>query len=245
MKNESVTSKQSSLRVLYYRYKDSVYYQLFIIVSVFMICIILFSQLVIPQIQDWFSIRNEVLATRERIDIINQNINFMNNLDKQQVKNQVDIATKALPFEKDFGVILTALNNASLESGVSLEDFTFQVGNIASVSAQENTIQKDLSFVDLTISVANNVDGVNRFLDAINKKLPLVEVTDVDGDALSTAITLRFFQKKFPNIIFKDDQPVVPLSDKQTATLREFGTWIVPEEETTVSTDSGTTIPLF
>src|SRR3989442_361008 len=130
---------QNNLRFLYYRYKDSQYVSLGLVVLVVSVCLMLFSRVVIPQFENWFSIRNEVVETNARIDAIKSNINFMQNLDKSQLNTQAQIASSALPTEKDFGAMLNALSDAAVHAGVSLEDFTFQVGNIASASGSSKT----------------------------------------------------------------------------------------------------------
>lgn len=239
-------NKDFNIRLLYYRYKDTPYYAVFVISVVILVFLILLFQLVIPQVESWFSIRNEIIATRERIAIINQNVNFMNNMDKSQMENQVKIATNALPFEKDFGGILYALTDASTLAGVSLEDYSFQVGNIASISGQPSKQTKDLSSVKITVSLSGNVNGISAFLNEIYKKIPLSEVISVEGDSFSTTITLQFYQKQFPKIVFKDDQPFTAVSDKNAALLREFSSWqpvIDSEGPQEISSDSA--VPLF
>ncbi len=236
---------QNNLRLLYYRYKDSAYFSLTIIAFVIVICIILFFQVIIPQVQSWFSIRDEVIATQARIDTINKNINFVNNIDKSALNEQVDIATRALPLDKNFGQIVGAISDASAKSGVSLDDFSFQVGNVASVSGQPTSIQKDLSAVKLTVSIAGSVDSVNAFVREIREKLPLSEIINIDGDTHLTSITLQFYQKQFPHIVFKDDEPLVPLSNANIALLQKLSGWKPTESQSQGSVASSSGVPLF
>lgn len=241
-------NKDSSLSVLYLRYKDTPYYSIGIIVLVFLVSIILFFQLVLPQISSWFSIRDEIIATRNRIDTINQNINFIDKMDKQELDNDVAITTSALPFEKDFGGMVNALTDASITSGVSLNDYSFEVGDVASVSGQVNNLAKDLSTVKLTVTVTGSPNGVIIFLNEINKRVPLSEVTDVDGDNFTTTITLQFYQKQFPKIVFKDDQPFTAISQKEATLLETFSSWIpASRSDTGTSQDSSSSpnVPLF
>lgn len=244
--SKEIFSKQTDIRLLYHRYKDTAYYTIFIVSLISLVCIILLFKLVIPQVQNWFSIRGEVVATRERIDTINQNIAFMNNLDKERIDKQVSVATSALPFEKDFGGILNALTDASLKAGVVLDDYSFQVGSIASVSGKQNGLVKGFSSVQLTITIIGNADGVGNFLKEINTRLPLSEATAVSGEFGITNIRLQFYQKPFPQLVIKDEQPLAPFSANQTARLDEFEEWqskISPQEPQIVSSTSA--VPLF
>jgi hypothetical protein len=245
--NRQIRIIQNNLRILYYRYKDSLYFSLGIITLVISVCIILFFQIVVPQIQSWFSIREEVSRTRERISNINRNINFVQSLDKSSLNDQVEISTSALPIEKNFGAIINAISDSSVNAGVALDDFTFQVGNVASSEGKLNLFgQKDLSIVTLTVSLTGNIEGVDVFLKGVQEKLPLSEVTDVDGDLFSTTVTLRFFQKQFPVIVYKDDVPLSPLSASNLALIEKLSSWkpaISQTEE--VGTGSAENIPLF
>lgn len=239
-------NKDFNIKLLYFRYKDSPYYAALVVSVVFVISLILFFQLVIPQIETWFSIRDEILATRARTDVINQNINFMSNTDKDEMDQQVKIATGALPFEKDFGGILHAITDASTKSGVSLDDYFFQVGNIASVSGQQSSLLKDLSSVKVTVSVRGNVESISTFLSEINKKNPLSEVISIDGDSFITTIVLQFYQKQFPKIVFEDDKPLSPLATKERELLEEFISWEPPVESDEIQQSSSeSAIPLF
>lgn len=247
--SKEIFLKSNDFRLLYFRYKDTPYYSLLIISLVFMVCLILVFQLVVPQVQNWFSIRDEVIATQQRIDVINQNINFMSSLDKDEIEQQVKLTTTALPFEKDFGGILDAISDASGKAGVALKDYSFQVGNIASVSGKPNNLGKtvpSVSYIIITLEITGNMDGVVKFLDEINRKLPLSEVMDVDGEFNNTKITLEFYQKAFPKIVFKDDQPLVPLSKKEQQLLTDWESWLpVAEAQAPSFPSSESALPLF
>lgn len=238
--------RQNNIKLLYYRYKDSLYYQLLIIISVVVICIILFFRIVFPQIEQWFSIRNEIIAARERITTINNNVVFIQNLNRDQVQNQFDVATSAVPFEKDFGSIVDALTDTSLNTGVALDDYTFQVGDIASSSGKKETANKNgLSTVAVTVTVSGGFEGLTFFLEEISKKLPLSDVIDINGDENATVIRLQFYQKDFPNIVFKDDVALVALPEKDESLLNEFDTWRSVPQGVPVSSGSAVSLPLF
>src|SRR5258706_15795163 len=99
MKKE-IKLRQNSLWFLYYKYKDSPYFAWAIISAVIFACVVLFFQVVIPQIEQWFSIREEAMRTQERIDAINSNISFMGKIDRSILDKQVKPSTTALPTEK-------------------------------------------------------------------------------------------------------------------------------------------------
>ena len=237
----------NELRFLYFRYKDSPYFLLGIISLIVISSFILFLQLVVPQIQSWFSIRNEILRTSNRIEIINRNIAHMKAQNQTVLDNQVEMATNALPIEKDFGTVISALSDSALNAGVSMEDFSFQVGKVASVEGQLNSFgQKELSIVKVIVVLTGSINNIRIFLSQVQNKLPLSEVTEVHGDIISTIATIQFYQKKFPEIVFKDDVPIRSFSSKQLSLLDKLSLWVplAPQVDPLASPSAGGA-PLF
>jgi len=79
--------------------------------------------------------------------------------------------------------------------------------------------------VNFTVSVSGSTDGIQNFIKTVGEKLPLSEVTDIEGDTRGTTVTLQFYQKQFPNIVFKDDQPLSPISSKNISLLQQLALW--------------------
>lgn len=241
---------KKNLRFYYYRYRDSSYYSISLIVFTILACFVLIFQVIIPQINNWFSIRNEVITTQETIRILNSNINLMRSLDKAALDAQLQIASSTIPPEKDFGTILNALADASISSGVSLQDFTFQVGDItSSVNQAVNISQKELSTVTLTVVVNGKLDGVKRFIERLGKKIPISEVTTLDGSVDSLSMKMQFYQKKLPDIEFRDKETIQPLSNEKKNLLEELATWKTALPVQTIggvsASESASGIPLF
>ncbi len=227
----------NTVQFWYYRFKDSVYYTWFLVFVSLLVSFIIIFQVIIPQLTSWFSITNEVIALREKISVMNQNINFVNNVDPALLNNQLQTAQSALPAEKDFGGVVSALSDAAILSGVSLSDYTFSVGEVASESAK-------ISNVDVELVIEGTFDGTVRFLSEIEKKLPLAEIITAQGDNNSTTMKLKFYQKAYPKVVFHEDQPLQPLTDSQTALLRELSTWQRSAPAVPTSSSSSA-VPLF
>lgn len=238
---------KKSLRFWYLRYKDSPYYLLGWIVLSFITCFILATYFVLPQLQSWFSIREEVIKTRERITNINNNITYMSSLDRSVLNSQLEVAVTALPTEKNFDAILNAVSDASLESGVSLGDFVFQVGEVASPSAQPVSANTaGLSTTRVSITVTGNPARVQRFLQELQENLPLSEVMSLEGNQQSATLNVQFYQKPLAPYALKADEPIVPVSAENAVTLERLSTWetlLLPVNGTSTGTNSA--IPLF
>src|SRR6266700_1937627 len=104
---------QKSVRFWYFRYKDSAYYHLSIIGVIALVSFFLIIKLILPQVQSWFSIRDEVIATNDKLTVLRNNINLVNNLDRNLLTSQVETSSTALPAQQDFAHILSALSHAA------------------------------------------------------------------------------------------------------------------------------------
>lgn len=217
---------QNDLRFYYLRFKDSGYYSLSIIILTIFICIILLLSVVVPQVEKYFSIRNEVIAQREKIRIINENINFMNSLDKVALDSQLQTASRALPPEKDFVSILNAISDSAILSGVTIADYNFEVGEIASESAVvPGQVSQPESTIGINIQIDGGINGVKNFLKEMNEKLPLSEVESVDHSSTSTSVSIKFHYKTLPDISFAEDKPLGVISAEKKILLEKLALW--------------------
>jgi hypothetical protein len=86
-------------------------------------------------------------------------------------------------------------------------------------------------------------------LGTILQKLPLVEISSVEGDSKSLTIDMKYYYKPFPKVKYKADQPIPQVSSSDTALIQKLSSWQVPAlnienvDETQESSASAT--PLF
>lgn len=69
MRNDDGWIGKKGFRYWYYRFRDSQYYALSIAGITILVCTLLVFNVIIPEIANWFSIRQEVIATQAKIDI--------------------------------------------------------------------------------------------------------------------------------------------------------------------------------
>jgi hypothetical protein len=226
MNKKDIYFGRNNVRFIYLRYKDSSYFTLTVIVLIIVMCVLLVLTFILPQFDQWLSIRQEVIATRERTNTINDNIEYLNNLDRRLLVSQTGAVSSALPSEKNFGSILDALSASALRAGVSFQDYSFEVGNISTTSAKlQNARIKGLSAVNVTLAVDGTVDQVKIFLQEAAKALPLSEVTAVEGSEGTLNITFEFFQKGLPKVTLHDDQPVPRVINNQATLINQLTSW--------------------
>lgn len=225
MKRE-VFRGQNTFRFVYFRYKDSPYFSLLILFLSLSICIILIFQIIIPQTQNWFSIRDEVVATRQKIAILRSNALFMSGLNKAILESNRQIAIRALPVEKDFGDIINAIAIAAVNSGVSVDDFSFTLGRISTTSAefkkQEDT---QASMTRLSLSLRGDMGKLKSFVNEISEKLPLNEIESIDTSRGNTYISLYFYSKPYMRPRISYDESIHPLSPENSSVFSTLSKW--------------------
>ena len=264
---------QNDIRYLYFRYKDSKYYSISLFVLTIYVCTILLFGIIIPQIGKYLSIRKEVIAMREKISLINQNISFMNTLDKTRLAKQLETVSLALPVEKNFAGILNAVSESSVRAGVTLSDFNFSIGEISSKSAinvsnnasgslpnpsstsnlpqapiavPQNSLT-DTTTVDFTVIVSGSIDRVNLFIKEISEKLPISEISSIDNKENSTTLSLKFHYKPYPDIQYTQDVPIKPLTQDKVQMIDMLSSWrtSIGNEEFIVPIGTNSAAPLF
>lgn len=246
MSSDSLLQK-NSVRMLYFRFRDSQYYSLSIISFALIISFLLIFKIVIPQTSSWFSIRDEVIALRHKNDLLHANINFMNNLDRGVLNSQLQTALTALPSEKNFSSLVTAITDSAIKTGVVLDDFSFQLGDVSSNTTSGSFIKNNLPAAKLILVIEGDANKVQQFVSTIGQTLPLSEVTNLDKDELQTRITILFYYKPLPKFSFHDEEPIRPLSESKQNMLQVlsgFQNTTRVSESNSVSS-SGSAMPLF
>lgn len=245
MRNDTWIGKKG-FRYYYYRFRDSEYYSVAIIGLTIIGCILLVFNIIIPELNQWFSIRDEVAATQQKIDTITQNISFINGLDRNKLNSQLQTVTSALPSNKDFGFMISALNSAAESSGVSLNDYAFQVGDL-STKGQKGAPLNGLSSIGITITVNGDINSIKRFIATLEKTAPVSEVISINGSGQNVSLSIQFYQKPFATVSFAPDTPLQPISVDKTQLLNNISKWgnVTQTQNTPTEESSGSAVPLF
>jgi len=213
MKNYSFTA-QTTFRILYYNNKEYV-----IPVIVITVCILIFLQFIIPQVQQVFWNFSQVNVIQQKVQSIEKNISIASSLDDSQLNQSLQTTFTALPQEKNFSSIIDAVNKAAAISNVFLGDYTVQVGDLGAAAENKNS-PKNLQFV---LTINGNIYDIQRFLTALKSNMPLSSATDVKVDQSNNAqITVIFYYKPLSAISFTSSTPLQPITDSQNKLLNQI-----------------------
>jgi hypothetical protein len=215
-----VRYNSKSLRLLYYRYKDSPYFSLGLHIGIILIAIMLLLWVVLPQIQEWFSIRNETVVTQERIKTIRGNTQYALSYDGAQLENQVMLASTAIPPEKEFINILSAITASALNAKVSLLDYDFAVGELS------KTVKEETQYpTKVELTVIADILQITNFIKELEEKIPLSRAELIEINENNSVITINFAYVPYPEVQFVDSQPIQPLTDQQRVLLETLKKW--------------------
>lgn len=201
--------------VLFNKYKHEI-----ISIFVIIVCLFIFVGLIVPEISDIFSAKSEVEKISEKIKILKDNINYLSGLSDSSLDSQVILTNSALPIEKDFAGITNAINNASVKSGVIVQDYGFAVGDLNS-----NEIGKKRPSIDIIFTINSSSNGVRRFLSEIYKSLPLSEVGEVSISKTSATIKISFYFRPFLLSKIDPAAPIIKLSPADTELINKISSW--------------------
>lgn len=220
--NKIISFERVNYKILYYRYKP---YLISLIIA--FVCLLVFLQVIIPQVQDLASIDKESQLIREKINTLKKNTNYLSSLDESDLDSKLKVVSSALPPEKDFAAIIGAIGKAANESSVSVDDYSFQVGELSTKSASFSTKPS----IAITLRITGGLDGCQRFLKELNKSLPLSEVASVQLGGDSCSITTMFYFKPFSPLIFNNEVVLPPFAQKEQALIAKLSLWYRPLEE--------------
>lgn len=206
--NQKVSINQLLLKNLYFRYRAFVTPLVTIVV-----CILLFFFVVTQQIQNWFAMRDALAVDTQSVAVMHQNLSLVTSLDDAKLNQTLATATSALPTEKDFTGIVTALQNAAAIAGTSLGDYSFQLGNLSGDTKKSSQLP-----IQLTIALRGNITDAQRFAQQLHQELPLSDTIAIAVNAnASISVTVVFYYAPLLKITFQDDTPlpVVGSADQQ------------------------------
>lgn len=210
--NTKVSLDQLVLRALYYRYKNFV-----VPVSTIAVCAFLFFIFIIPQIQSFLAMQDQVAGDKEKLATLQKNLQVVSALDDTKLDSELSIASSALPTDKDFAGVLQAISSAAANAGSVLGDYNFQIGELVDTNVKGQSTQLPLQ---LSITIKGDLDTGRNFIEELKKQLPLSDVTSISVNSNGTiSLQIVFYYAPLPKITFDDSLPLVSLSSKDQQTL--------------------------
>ena len=188
----------------------------------------------------------EIKETRERIQVMQSNLQIIQSVDAEVVDANLITASSALPITRDYSGAMQGVLSAAVQAGVSLKSFTFSVGTIATKSASLEQPEPML----IEIETIGEAKSIKDFIFALYSFIPLSQITKADSGtaggtgAGSTKVSVSFPSKPLPQQAFEKSTPLPVMNDRQRQTLQKVEEWKVNAESLATDTGSSTSATL-
>jgi len=190
-------------------------------ISVILICVFLFFQVIIPQISGLFELQKQSKIEQDKLATLKGNLTSLTNLDSSVLDSRYKITTAVLPINKDFAGIINAVSIAASKTGLSVGDYDFLVGDIS----KPKTAVTKFPFLQLSVNLLGDITSASNFTSELYKTAPLSEVISLNSSFNSMSITINFYYKTIPPINFKEEIPLQTLSPKSQEILDNISKW--------------------
>lgn len=214
--NPKFSFDKGTYKILYERYRE--YIAPFVVIFV---CFVLIVKIIIPQVQDFIATVNTAKEIQSQTAVLKNNVQFLTSLDDSALDSKMRVASLALPAEKDFVGILNGITTAAARAGVSLGDFSFEIGELSTESAQ----LAGQPTIAVALTAGGDVFSVQRFIQELSKTLPLSEVLNAAVGGNSSTLTTVFYYRIFPPIKFDERMPLSGLSQNEEQLLNKLSSW--------------------
>lgn len=229
---EKFTLDEAKIKFLLNRYRAFL-----LPVAIIIVCVFLLFRVVGSQIQDLFTLRDETVVVKSKVDILKNNLNVLSAMDEESQDKQLKIVSSALPPYKDFAGILNAIIGVTVKSGVGLSDFSFVVGDISTKSA---TLAKSPALT-IKLNIMNSSQNqTKQFIAALSQALPLADVKGVQASSNNAEITVLFYYKPFPLINLNYNAPIKDFTPTEKKLMETIASW--QTDETTLDLEALTSL---
>lgn len=204
--SEKIHIDANVVRLLFYKYRSILLPILAIIISWG-----IFLEYGIPQIENFLSSQSQVQASEQTLAVMTQNYNTITQMNDASLTHLLNVANQALPTTKDYTAILNDISLAVGKTGVSLSDYSFNVGDIS-----DTVVSKTGSSISLSLSIVGTVDQIKNFISILSQQFPLSDIASVSLGGGGTTIPVKFFYSpaQSPTVVNTSPLPVLSASQK-------------------------------
>ncbi len=219
-------------------------------VAMLLVSAVLLFVAIIPQVRQAFSTYGSLRASQEDTKDLARKVSQLQQISSTPVVRRAEDVNRLLPSTKPLLELLGGLQVAASESQVSFEDVLLQPGLVATEGAdiaaavQQNTPRGTAyDTLDLELTVAGDLEDINRFFRAVERLAPFTSVTrmslveTIDRGAggqvvrifsADMVISSYFFIKPITATL---GAPLPAISQQQQALLEELDSYTFPDFE--------------
>lgn len=210
--NNKINTDIKSLEIIYSKNKP-----FFIPIIVIIICILLFIKVELPLFGNLQQALEDSKKASEELGRLKDDLKFIESLDEKTLDSQLMIVNDALPINKNFGAILNSIYLTAQKTGVSLGEFTFQVGDLDKLDEGVSN-----PAITLSLSLNGSMEVVNSFIETISKTLPLSDISLVKTNDKASTIDLLFYYKPLLKGLPAKDLRISVISEENLLLIKKI-----------------------
>lgn len=181
------------LKQIYKKRKKQLLPILFGFAAVFIIFRVIMPQWTdIAEVLDLISTKQEVIESKEKT------LKLLASIPDENVNDDYDLATTALPTQKDIILIFNELNNAADRANVSLGGFSVNLGGIYSTDERQSKVENSIlgvPYLNILVSVSGVNQNIKQFAEELYQSIPLLEILSVNIGNDDAKYDVNFFYK--------------------------------------------------
>lgn len=189
--------------------------------------IVLFFIVVVPQFFVMLNLFGDMQAKEEQIDRLSLSYTTLSNMNDFSLSQDYDLVTTAMPNNKDIVRIFTVVSRLALRTGVTLQGFSLEPGNVysqESPSFSEGTEAAQTLKVDIRLEAAA-LSSLEAFASQLHEVLPLAEIDELKMVQGQGSLVMRFYYSPIRSEAIVEDYIVDDFSSSERELLNELGTW--------------------
>lgn len=194
--------------------------ELYISLAVLLGAALLFIMLILPSILDFprkFAERSEEV---EKLNKIKEAQQIIESADDNLLDEEVEIATKALPSERNFEIILGAISEAAARSGSRVINYSYNDRSRPGI--QKTKTSSELVF---DIGVLGGVEDAAKFADEILKTYPVSAIKAITFEDGFSEVQVAFFYLPFTKVQSQEVALAREKSSAEQKTYEEISNW--------------------
>lgn len=201
------------------------------------ISFILFFVFILPQVLSFPSKKTSRDQEVVRLNEIKVAKLLLAGVNERALDTQIELATNALPSEKDYGAILNAITKAANLSNSQLDGYGFFGSSTAQPAAAKNKTP-NLTF---KISINGDPKQVVKFVNELYKTSPVAGLTNIEYGGGITELTVEFYYKAFAPEVTSSEILPRELTVKEKETLEKISDWNQAVSEQIINTNQTAT----
>lgn len=213
---KKVNLNSQAITASYRHYKESL-----LPIGVILVCIGILFFIIVPQFKNYLSSKKELETENQKLEVLKNNYNFLLNLEDSKADTDFKTLSKALPPNKDFVGIMSAITIAASKTGVSVEDFNFSLGDLNKASDDSSQYPS----IKIDVNIGGNAKDIAKFIDELYKTAPASEVTSIKTTGNASSLITFFYYKPFPPQNVSNESPITPLSNENKSLIENVSSW--------------------